>query len=593
MKLRYIRHMEPERQQEDDRVWPVIPVSAILPASLLSSLLPMTTILAGYRTAGLFCVPAQSRTLRFFVACFVVFKERRDDESSGYRSGKDSMKKTIIAALMTAVMVLSLAACGGQGGGSGSGAAEGGSFIYGLAGEVSDFDPFSAGGTANGRSITFNIYEGLVKVAPDGSTVPAVASDVVMAEDAKAYTFTLREGVKFHDGSDVTMDDVIYSLQKGIDSALPGYDKIASYEATDDTTLVISLAEPDTGFLVYMTQAIVPAGSDDNGELTLAPIGTGPYKFESYEVQESVTLIKNEDYWGEGGSLDEVTIRFLADQTAQLTNFQGGSIDGFEAYGGMSEQLEEGTYNLYDTNSNMVQVLALNNQVKPFDDVRVRQAIAYAIDADDIIETVNYGHAVKAGTPVPPSISKYYNEEVASAYDINTDRAKELLKEAGYEKGFTFTVRVADIFPVHVDCAQLMVKQLEAIGVTMQIEQVDWNTWLNNVYSNREYEATLVSVDGSTVSPTAFLSRYVSTARNNFVNFSSEAYDAAYQAAVSETDDEKQVEYFKQAQQILSDECASVFIEDIGSLTIYSKDFEGYVGYPLTAMDFTAVHKAE
>ncbi len=504
------------------------------------------------------------------------------------------MKKRIIAALMTAVMALSLAACGGSSSQSqetASGAAEGGTFIYGLAGEVSDFDPFSAAGTANGRSITFNIYEGLVKVGPDGGTVPAVASDVQMSEDATTYTFTLREGVTFHNGAAVTTDDVLYSVKKATDSGLPGYDKIASCEATDDSTIVITLTEPDTGFLVYLTQAIIPNGSDDNGELTLNPIGTGPYKFESYEVQESVTLVKNEDYWGEGGHLDEVIVRFLADQTAQLTNFQGASIDGFGAYGGMAEQLEEGTYNLYDTNSNMVQVLALNNKVAPFDDVRVRQALAYAIDADDIIETVNYGHAVKAGTPVPPSISKYYNADVATAYDKNIDKAKELLEEAGYKDGFTFTVKIADIFPVHVDCAQLMVNELAEIGVTMNIEQVDWNTWLTNVYGGREYEATVVSVDGSTVSPTAFLSRYVSDADNNFVNFNSPAYDETYKAAVSETDDEKQVELFKEAQQILSDECASVYIEDIGSLTIYSKDFEGYVGYPLTAMDFSAIHK--
>lgn len=491
--------------------------------------------------------------------------------------------------LLTAVMAVSLAACGGSAGNS----TESDSFIYGMAGEITDFDPFSSGGTANSRTVTFNIFEGLVKVSTDGTVKPAVAEEAVMNEDATVYTFTLRDGIKFHNGNEVTMDDVLYSVQKAIDAGTNGYNEIASFEAVDDRTLTVTLSRTDAGFLDYFTQAIIPAGSDDNGEMLLAPIGTGPYMFGEYEVAQQVTLKKFDEYWGEGGSIDEIVVRFLSDQNAQLTNFQSGAIDGFGGYGEMGEQINEENATITQTLSNMSQVLALNNAAEPFTDVRVRQAVALAVDSHDVLETINYGIGQVVGSPVPPALTRYYMPELEDQYAKDNDAARQLLKDAGYPDGFTFTVRVPSNYPVHVHCAEQIVSQLAEVGIDMKIEQVDWGTWLEKVYKGRDYEATLISVDGSTISPTAFLARYTSDSKSNFMNFSSAAYDEAYAEALNATDEETQVSAFKAAQQILADECPGVFIEDIGSLTVYTKDFEGYNSYPLTAMDFTAVHKAE
>ncbi len=499
------------------------------------------------------------------------------------------MKKKILAMLLTAVMAVSLAACGGSAGNS----TESDSFIYGMAGEITDFDPFSSGGTANSRTVTFNIFEGLVKVSTDGTVKPAVAEEAVMNEDATVYTFTLRDGIKFHNGSEVTMDDVLYSVQKAIDAGTNGYNEIASFEAVDERTLTVTLNRTDAGFLDYFTQAIIPAGSDDNGEMLLAPIGTGPYMFGEYEVAQQVTLKKFDEYWGEGGSIDEIVVRFLSDQNAQLTNFQSGAIDGFGGYGEMGEQINEENATITQTLSNMSQVLALNNAVEPFTDVRVRQAVALAVDSHDVLETINYGIGQVVGSPVPPALTRYYMPELEDQYAKDNDAAMQLLKDAGYPDGFTFTVRVPSNYPVHVHCAEQIVSQLAEVGIDMKIEQVDWGTWLEKVYKGRDYEATLISVDGSTISPTAFLARYTSDSKSNFMNFRSAAYDEAYAEALNATDEETQVSAFKAAQQILADECPGVFIEDIGSLTVYTKDFEGYNSYPLTAMDFTAVHKAE
>lgn len=522
------------------------------------------------------------------------------------KSASHSQRSTFVRKLAVfcaaALMAVSVSACGGKPGSTASGTAasqsagqetsgqpaEGGKFVFGIATEVYNFDPFTAT-TADAKGIYFNIYEGLVKTTEEGDFVPAVADSVDVSEDASVYTVHLRDGVKFHNGNEVTMEDVKWSVQKAIDSGLPGYDEISSAEAADDRTLVITLTAPDTGFKAYMTTAIVPAGSED---LALNPVGTGPFAFGEYAEQDHVTLKKNEAYWGTPAHLDEVEVKFIASSSEELIGFQAGTIDGFEGNAGITQQVDEQTANIYTRNSNAVQLMALNNSFEPFQDVRVRQALNYAVNAQEIIDTVNYGFGVACGTPVIPGLTKYFNEDLTHAYDVNTEKAKELLKEAGYED-LTFKITVPSVYQVHVDTAQVLVNELAAIGVKAEIEQVDWATWLESCYMNRQYEATVISVDGAVAYPTAFLERYLSDSSSNFVNYRSETFDKAYRAACAETDDARKAELFREAQKILSDEAASVYIQDMSSINLYNKKFEGFAAYPLYACDFAAIYQVQ
>lgn len=496
------------------------------------------------------------------------------------------MKKTL-ALILAVLFVLSLTGCKKKTAGS-TGSGE---FIYGLATEIDNFDPFVAT-TADAKSIYFNIYEGLTRVSPDGTFVPAVASEVTVSDDAKVYTFKLRDNVYFHNGNPVTMDDVLYSVQHAIDSALTGYGNIASYEATDSKTLVITLTNGSTDFIANASSAIVPKDSDNNGEHALAPVGTGPYAFSEYAVQDHVTLVKNDKYWGEPASLDKITIRFIASSSELLVNYQAGAINGFTANAGITEQVDKNASVINVGNSNAVQMLALNNSSAPFDNVKVRQAVSYAIDSDEIIDMVNYGYGVKIGSAMIPGLSAFFDDSLSSVYDVNLEKAKALLKEAGYPDGFSFTVKVPSVYQVHVDTAQVIVNQLAKVGITMKIQEVDWPTWLEKVYTNRDYEATIISVDGSIASPTAFLARYVSTAHNNFVNFNSADFDAVYAKAVAAVDQAERVQLFKEAQKVISDEAASVYIQDISNILVYTSAFTGFKDYPLYAVDFAAIARA-
>lgn len=522
------------------------------------------------------------------------------------------MKSRSLSIILALAAALNLAACGKsststqapsaadtQAETSASGSTEdaaavqdGGSFVYGLATEVDNLDPFTAT-TADAKSIYFNIYEGLVKVQTDGTFTGAVASDYTVSDDAKTYTFTLRDGVQFHNGNPVTAEDVLYSIQHAIDSKITGYDNVDTFEKTDDHTIVITLKKGDTDFLADASQAIVPKDSDNNGELALNPIGTGPFMFEDYAVQDHLTLKRFGNYWGTPAHLDEVTVRFLADSSQELVNFQSGAIDGFTADASITEQVDPATANLNVGNSNAVQALYLNNAVSPFDKKEVRQALCYAINPQDVIDTVDYGYGTKIGTAMIPGLSVYFDDSLTDTYEADPERAKELLTKAGYPDGVTFTVTVPSVYQVHVDTAQVLVNDLAEAGITMNINQVDWATWLENVYTNRDYEATIVSVDGAIASPTAFLSRYLSDADNNFVNFKSDEFDQHYAAATEATDESVREQEFKACEKVLTEDAASVYLQDIANILVYNKKFAGYAGYPLYAVDFSAIYQVQ
>ena len=232
-----------------------------------------------------------------------------------------------------------------------------------------------------------------------------------------------------------------------------------------------------------------------------------------------------------------------------------------------------------------MQLLALNNAAKPFDSKLVRQAVSYAVNPDEIIRTVELGAGVRVGTPVIPGLKKYYDGSLVNAYGSNAEKAKQLLAQAGYANGFSFTITVPSNYTVHVDTAQVIAAQLKKAGITAQIKQVDFATWLSKAYTDRDYEATIVSVDGATLSPKSYLERYVSTDTKNFVNYKNKGYDALYAEAGNEPDEAKRVELYKQAQKMLSQDAASVYIQDIATLTALKNGVTGFQTYPLYVFD--------
>jgi peptide/nickel transport system substrate-binding protein len=468
------------------------------------------------------------------------------------------------------------------------------SITIGIPQDLDSLDPHTAV-AAGTKEILFNIYEGLVKPDSTGNLVPALASEVTPDEEGKTYTFTLREGVKFHDGSTVTVEDVKYSLERCADDSdgsplVSAFSNIESVETPDDTTIVVTLKQADTEFLAYMTTAIIPASNEDpEGN----PIGTGPYKYVSWTPQEEIVLVKNDDYWGTPANIENVTIKIIADGDAIVTNLNGGSIDFFARLSTSQVAQLSDDYEIYEGTMNLVQALYLNNAVAPFDDSRVRQALCYAVDPQEILELTADGQGTILGSSMFPAFSKYYMEELNDTYPQDIEKAKALLAEAGYPDGFSFTITVPSNYQPHIDTAQVLVEQLKAIGVDAQINLVEWDSWLSDVYTDRNFESTVVGVDASSLTASALLSRFESTASNNFINYQNADYDAAYERAVTTTDDAEKTEAYKECETILSTDAANVYIQDLAEFVAINKKYAGYEFYPLYVQDLSKLYIVE
>lgn len=471
----------------------------------------------------------------------------------------------------------------------------GGSIVVGITNDLDSLDPHKA--VAAGTSeVLFNLFEGLVKLNSNGDLVPAVAKDYKISEDGMTYTFILRDNVKFHNGKTVTVEDVVYSIKRCaglLEENDPSVVQVSALSiiseinVVDEKTVELVLREPNTELLSYLTFAIIP---DDYEQQDTAPVGTGPFKFVSYEALKSLVVEKNKDYYMEGiPYLDKVTFKISADTQSAFMELLAGTIDIFPYLTQtQASQLTSG-YEIEVGNTNLVQALFLNNAAEPFQDIRVRQALCYAIDRQAILDFVAGGNGTLIGSNMFPNLKKYFNADLVEHYTYNVDKAKELLAEAGYGSGFSFTITVPSNYQFHVDTAQVIVEQLKQIGVTANIQLVEWASWLNDVYKGRNYEATIIGLD-SDLAPSDILLRYNSDSDKNFVNYANKNFDEIYQMAIKTTDETKKVEYYQKLQALLCEDAASVYIQDPASLVAVNKKLGGYAFYPVYVQDMSLVY---
>jgi peptide/nickel transport system substrate-binding protein len=471
---------------------------------------------------------------------------------------------------------------------------EGGSITVGITQDLDSLDPHVAV-AAGTDEVLFNLFEGLVKADEKGVMNPAVAESYTISDDAKTYTFTLRDNVKFHNGNVVTTEDVVYSLKRCagfteakdpnvlVESALS---IVSDIYAPDDRTVVVALSEPNTELIYYLTCAIIP--KDYKNQAT-APIGTGPFKFVSYAPLQSFVIEKNNDYYGEKAHLDKVTFKIFANVDSAFMELLAGSIDLMtQLQADQCKQLED-KYNIVAANYNLVQALFLNNEFEPFKSTKVRQALCYAINRDEINQMISEGKGTIIGSGMFPGISEYFAEDLVDYYTFDQAKAQNILDLTNYDKGLSFTIKIPSSYDSHVATGQIIVEQLKKMGITAKIETVEWSTWLTDVYRNRNFEATIIGLDAN-LAPSDILKRYNSTAKNNFINYNNVAFDACYKNAVEAVNIEDKKNYYHKCQEILTKNAASVFIQDPAQLTAVKKGLEGYTPYPIYVFDASKLY---
>ena len=513
------------------------------------------------------------------------------------------MKKKLLALFLALVMVGAvLPGCGdgskdpgGQGNNGKTGEpVKGGEITIGIAQDLDDsLDPHQtvAAGT---REVLFNIFEGLVKPNSDGEMIPAVAEKYELSEDGTTYTFTLRDGVKFHNGQTVTAEDVVYSINRC--AAVPegqekplvaAFSAVRSVEALDEKTVTVTIAQRDLEFISYMTAAIIPAGYADQAT---APVGTGPVRFVSRTPQENCILERFEDYWGTPAWLDKVTYKICENADALVMNLNGSSIDLCAHLTSAQAAQLNSNFKVLEGTMNLVQAIYLNNQAKPFDNQLVRQALCYAIDRQGIMDMVADGHGTAVGSSIYPAFTKYFLPELVDKYPHSVEKAKELLAQAGYPNGFDMTISVPNNYQPHMDTAEVVAEQLREAGIRVTIQPVEWSTWLDTIYNGRQFQATVVGVDAANMTARAMLERFTSDYAKNFINYSSPAYDALFQQAINATDEATQTDLYKQMETMLADTAANVYIQDLSDLVAMRQDLGGLKFYPIYVLDLSTVY---
>ena len=470
--------------------------------------------------------------------------------------------------------------------------------VVGITQEPGIFDPHTVV-AAGDEEIIFNVYEGLFKYDYQGNLTPCLATDVDISGDATVYTFTIRSGVTFHDGSELDAGDVVYSLKRAaglLDSQdgtalVSELDPIKDVTVSSDGKVIVTLEDSNSELLSYFTTGIIPENYDNCQQ---APVGTGPFKFDSYNPGQSVILKKNENYWQKGlPYLDSVTFKVCADMDAGLTELASGSIDIFPYLTtDRANQLDSAKYNILSNGSNMVQIFALNNSVEPLNDVRVRKAINYAINRQDIISVTMDGAGVELTTAMSPAMGNYYDKSLDGTFAQDIEKAKALLAEAGYENGFSISCTVPSSYLIHVNTAVELASELKAIGINMEIKQVDWATWLDQVYAGRQYETTVIALT-STYAPFDVLGRYKSDDDGNFINYSNPEVDDLLERIPQTPNEGERTELYHQVLGYLTGDACSAYIQDPTTITAVSTRLEGYHVYPMYVQDMSQVKLVE
>ncbi len=520
------------------------------------------------------------------------------------------MKKRIgllFAALLTMAV---LGGCGADGTGASSGEnfsgesipgslevigdpTYGGSIVVGIQQDIDSLDPHKA--TAAGtKEILFNIFEGLVKPDENGNLIEAVASAYQISEDGLVYTFTLREGVKFHDGKVVTCEDVKYSLERasGLLDGTPLISTLKTIESVtilDAKTVQVTVGAANTELIYSFVAAIIPAGSGEDKSAN--PVGTGPFSFVSYKPQEGIKLEKHEEYWQQGlPYLDEVEFQIIESPDTALLKLQGNGIDIYAYLTDSQAMALKDQYQVIASPSNVVQALFLNNDVKPLDDVRVRKAIQYAVDKSMVNEFVAGGRGTLISSAMLPTLKENYidlNDYYGTS--ANVAEAKKLLAEAGYPNGFDLQIAIPSNYEFHMQTGQVIVEQLKEVGINATIQPMEWGTWLQDVYNGRQYAATISGVTCDNT-PGYMLNRFQTESAKNFINFKNTKYDEMFLKAQAEMDLTKKAAHYKELQKILVQEAASVFLQVPANTTAISKELSGYKFYPVYVQDLSTVY---
>ena len=366
--------------------------------------------------------------------------------------------------------------------------------------EPPGLDPTAGAASAIAEVVLYNIFETLTKVNGDGSVTPLLAESWSISPDAKTYTLELRRGVKFQNGEPFNASSVRYSFERAVakDSVnkdKPVFANMAAIETPNEHTVVLTLknSNPDLLFQLGQGTAIMvePKSAANNNT---QPVGTGPYKLEAWNRGSSVTLARWDGYRNVGHvKMRRATIRFINDPAAQVASLLSGDVDAFPrvaAARSLEQFKRDKRFQILIGGSRAKVIVAINHQRKPLDDVRVRRAIAAAIDRQAVIDGAVDGFGVPIGSYYTPGAPGYIDLTGMNAYD--PAKARALLHQAGVALPLELTMKLPPT-PYARQGGEIIAAMLDKVGIKAKMENVEWAQWLSGVYKDKAYDLTVIA----------------------------------------------------------------------------------------------------
>jgi peptide/nickel transport system substrate-binding protein len=466
--------------------------------------------------------------------------------------------------------------------------------VIGIQLEPTNLDPTAGGAAAAIRSVTdLNIYNGLTRIDKDGAVQPDLATSWDISPDGLTYTFHLKTGVKFNDGTPFSADDVKWTLDRdrGADSKSSQkqlFADIASVDVVDPATVKVTLSAPQGGFLYNMGWADAVIVSPKTAETNVTnPVGTGPYQLGEWVKADHLTLVPNPNYTGTKPALDKVTFKFISDPTAASSAVQAGDVDVFSGFPApeLLDQLKANPDLVVTVGSTQGEtIMAMNNAHPPLDNVKVREAIAHAIDRKAIIEGSQFGYGTPIGSFFPPGDPAYIDLTALSAFD--PAKSKQMLADAGV-KDLTLTFKVPPAAYARA-AAPIIQQELADVGVKVNVVNVEWADWIANVFQGAyDYDLTMVShVEANDFAAFGKPGYYV--------NYKADALNKLVADLNATTDPAKQISIKQDIQKQLANDFAAVYLFELPNITVSKKGVTGlWENAPQPITDLSAISWTE
>jgi len=459
--------------------------------------------------------------------------------------------------------------------------------------EPPNLDPTGGAAQAIDSVLYSNVFEGLTRFMADGSVVPGLAASWDISEDGLIYTFTLREGVTFHDGTAMDAEDVKFTLDRARAEESTNAQKglfagIADVTVIDPLTVQVTLSQPDGSFLFNMAwgDAVIVA-PESIETIATNPIGTGPFKFDDWVEGDRIEMSAYEGYWGDAPALTTATFRFIADPTAAFASVMAEDVDafiGFPAPENLPQFEADPRFQVLIGNTEGETILSTNNQMEPFDDVRVRKALAHAIDRQAIIDGAMFGYGTPIGTHFAPHNPDYVDLTANSQYD--PELARQLLAEAGYADGFTTTLKLPP--PSYARRGgEIIASQLREVGIEAEITNLEWAQWLEEVFANKDFGLTIVS-------HTEPMDISIYANPDYYFQYDSPEFQEVMAELTNTTDPEARSDLLARAQTIISEDYVNGYLFELAVATVAKAGIEGlWLNQPTAAVDLTGVRWAE